>query len=182
MLHKQIISIHIVAEDLLYALRILLCKVSFSLSWSFYYSISNKIICYSQFRYEIYYFLNIEWLWNVSLLSLLLQFDLYLTVFFEICVLGSSEYFSRGRETLSEALVERSILGLAPEESEEISFRINITNSISRRVPMDHDSHRRWHPREMYGWHQHMHERRAAAVSVGRPLSIAFWLSCCGHC
>jgi len=54
----------------------------------------------------------------------------------------------------------------ASEES-EISFRINITNSISRRVPMDHDSHRRWHPREMYGWHQHMHERRAAAVSVG---------------
>lgn len=70
----------------------------------------------------------------------------------------------------------------APEESEEISFRINITNSISRRVPMDHDSHRRWHSREMYGWHQHMHERRAAAVSVDRPLSIAFWLSCCGHC
>jgi len=30
----------------------------------------------------------------------------------------------------------------ASEES-EISFRINITNSISRRVPMDHDSHRR---------------------------------------
>jgi len=67
--------------------------------------------------------------------------------------------------------------GNAAEES-EISFRINITNSISRRVPMDQDSHRRWRPRKMYGWHQHMHERRAAAVNVGRPLSIAFWLRC----
>jgi len=105
----------------------------------------------------------------------------HLMEFFEIYVLDSPEYSSCRRETLSEALVERSILGLAPEES-EISFRINITNSISRRVPMDHDSHHCWHPREMYGWHQHMHERRAAAVSVGRPLSIAFWLSYCGHC
>lgn len=52
-------------------------------------------------------------------------------------VLVSPEYFSRERETLPEVPVERSILGPArpKKESEKISFRINITNLISRRVP-----------------------------------------------
>lgn len=51
--------------------------------------------------------------------------------------LDSPENFSRERETLSEVPVERSILGPArpKKESDEISFRINITNLISRRVP-----------------------------------------------
>lgn len=52
-------------------------------------------------------------------------------------VLVSPEYFSRERETLPEVPVQGSILGPArpKKESEEISFRINITNLISRRVP-----------------------------------------------
>lgn len=96
------------------------------------------------------------------------------SIFRDMCTLLSRVLFSRKGNFIRSS--GRAIDSSAPEESEEISFRINITNSISRRVPMDHDSHRRWHPREMYGWHQHMHEGQPLSVSAAHTIDCLLTL------